>query len=69
MIGIEYEGWAHTEPGRVLRDIGRHTRLVDRGWAIYRYTKLDVYGKRDRIDAELTRARRTRLRSAGFCAP
>ena len=69
MIGIEYEGGVHTEPGRVLRDIGRHTRLVDRGWAIYRYTKLDVYGKRDRIVAELTRARRTRLRSAGFRAP
>jgi len=27
-----------------------------------------VYGERDRIVAELTRARRTRLRSAGFCA-
>jgi hypothetical protein len=46
MIGIEYEGGVHTEPGRVLRDIGRHTRLVDRGWAIYRYTKLDVYAER-----------------------
>jgi len=69
MIGIEYEGGVHTEPGRVLRDIGRHTRLVDRGWAIYRYTKLDVHGERDRIVAELTRARRTRLRSAGVRPP
>jgi len=34
-------------PGRVLCDIGSYTRLVDRGWAIYRYTKLDVHGERD----------------------
>ena len=34
MIGIEYEGGVHTEPGRVLRDIGRHTRLVDRDHAV-----------------------------------
>lgn len=60
MIGIEYEGGMHTEPRRVLRDVGRYTRLVDRGWAIYRYTKLDVYGGRARIVAELTRARRAR---------
>jgi len=31
----------------VLCDIGSYTRLVDRGWAIYRYTKLDVHGERD----------------------
>ena len=69
MIGIEYEGGVHTESGRVLRDIGRHTRLVDRGWAIYRYTKLDMYAERDRIVAELTRARRARSPSTGFRAP
>jgi hypothetical protein len=58
MIGIEYEGEPHTEPDRVLRDIARHTRLVDLGWRIYRYTKHEVYGDRARIVAELTRARR-----------
>jgi hypothetical protein len=57
-IGIEYEGEPHTERARVLRDIARHTRLVDLGWRIYRYTKLDVYGEPGRIVAELTRARR-----------
>ena len=57
MIGIEYEGAPHTEPGRVLRDIARHTRLVDLGWRIYRYTKRELYGERARIIAELTRAR------------
>ena len=56
-IGIEYEGELHTEPGRVLRDIARHTRLVDLGWQVYRYTKREVYGDRARIVAELTRAR------------
>ncbi len=56
-IGIEYEGGLHTEPGRVLRDIARHTRLVDLGWQVYRYTKREVYGDRARIVAELSRAR------------
>jgi hypothetical protein len=56
-IGIEYEGAPHTEPGRVLRDIARTTRLVDLGWRTYRYTKQDMYGNRARIVAELVRAR------------
>ncbi len=60
MIGIEYEGDEHTQPGRVLRDVARYTRLVDRGWRIYRYTKLEVYGEPERIVAELTRARKQR---------
>jgi hypothetical protein len=57
MIGIEYEGEPHTDPQRVLRDIARHTRLVDLGWQVYRYTKHEVYRDRTRIVAELTRAR------------
>jgi hypothetical protein len=35
-------GDEHTRPERVLRDVGRYTRLVDRGWRIYRYTKRGV---------------------------
>ena len=72
MIGIEYEGEPHTEPGRVLRDVGRYIRLVDRGWRIYRYTKLDVYGQPERIIDELTRARSARsehLRDPGRAKP
>lgn len=57
MIGVEYEGEPHTEPARVLRDIARSTRLVDLGWRVYRYTKLDVYREPRRIVAELSRAR------------
>ena len=57
MIGIEYDGAPHTEPARVLRDIVRSTRLVDLGWRVYRYTKLDVRREPGRIVAELTRAR------------
>lgn len=57
-IGIEYEGEAHVAPERVVRDIGRYTRLVDRGWRIYRYTKTEVYGEPELIVAELTRALR-----------
>lgn len=56
-IGIEFEGAEHTRPERVLRDAGRYTRLVDRGWRIYRYTKYEVYGERARIVAEVSRAR------------
>jgi very-short-patch-repair endonuclease len=56
-IGIEYDGEPHTEPARVLRDIERTTRLVDLGWRLYRYTKLDMSRNPARIIAELTRAR------------
>ncbi len=62
MIGVEYEGDVHTAPDRVLRDVGRYTRLVDKGWRIYRYTKLDVHGEPQRIIAELARARARRAR-------
>ncbi|MHA6629891.1 endonuclease domain-containing protein [Pseudonocardia sichuanensis] len=56
LIGIEYEGADHTDPDRVLRDVGRYTRLVAAGWRIYRYTKFEIYRERDRIVAEITRA-------------
>jgi hypothetical protein len=56
LIGIEFEGGGHTDPVEVLRDAGRYTRLVDRGWRIYRYTKYDVYNTLERIVSELTRA-------------
>lgn len=56
MIGIEYEGEGHATTEAVLRDVGRYTRLVDKGWRIYRYTKYEIYGEADRIVAELTRA-------------
>jgi hypothetical protein len=60
MIGIEYEGQDHhTEPDQVLRNAGRYTGLVDRGWRIYRYTKFEVLGRQDLIIAQLTRARGT----------
>jgi very-short-patch-repair endonuclease len=55
-IGVEFEGGGHTTPVEVLRDAGRYTRLVDRGWRIYRYTKYDVYGDPGRVVAELARA-------------
>jgi hypothetical protein len=62
MIGIEYEGEAsHTEPNQVLRDIGRHTGLVDKGWRVYRYTKFEILRRQDLIVAQLTRARERAL--------
>ncbi|MGQ0573533.1 MAG: hypothetical protein ACT4RN_04920 [Pseudonocardia sp.] len=56
MIGIEYEGAGHTDPDAVLRDVGRYTGLVDKGWRIYRYTKHDIVHGADRIVEQLTRA-------------
>jgi hypothetical protein len=62
MIGIEYEGeGSHTEPNQVLRDIGRHTGLVDKGWRIYRYTKFEILRRQNLIVAQLTRARERAL--------
>lgn len=65
-IGIEYDGATHTEPDAVLRDIGRHTALLDRQWRVYRYTKLDIFRRPDRIVDQVRRAleRRDRARSA-----
>jgi hypothetical protein len=56
MIGIEYDGGIHTRADAVLRDIGRHTSLLDQGWRVYRYTKLDVLHRPDRIVTQLRRA-------------
>jgi very-short-patch-repair endonuclease len=65
MIGIEYEGEGHTDPEQVLRDIGRYTALVDKGWRIYRYTKYEILRRPALIVAQLTRARQ-RTRSGGL---
>lgn len=56
MIGIEYEGAHHLTEDGVLRDTGRYTGLVDRGWRIYRYTKREIFGEPETIVAQITRA-------------
>jgi very-short-patch-repair endonuclease len=56
MIGVEYEGEGHIDPDQVLRDIGRYTGLVDKGWRIYRYTKREILRRPGLIVAQLTRA-------------
>lgn len=55
-IAIEYEGADHGRPERVLLDAGRYTRLVDRGWRIYRFTKYQVYFEPEEIVATVRRA-------------
>ena len=55
-VGVEYDGRGHTDPGQVLRDIARHTRLLDLGWRVYRYTAHDVYRRTAQVVAELVRA-------------
>lgn len=57
MIGVEYEGEKHTDPDQVLRDVGRYTGLVDKGWQIYRYTKFEILRRPSLIVEQLTRAR------------
>lgn len=59
-IGIEYDGDEHTRPDQVLRDIGRGTRLLDRDWLIYRYTKNEIRTQGQLIVDEVTRARERR---------
>ncbi len=56
MIGIEYEGAHHLTEDGVLRDTGRYTGLVDRGWRIYRYTKREIFGEPETIVAQISRA-------------
>ncbi|TQM10863.1 DUF559 domain-containing protein [Pseudonocardia kunmingensis] len=56
LIAIEYEGEEHTSRDGVLRDIVRYTRLVARGWRIFRYTKYEIRHEPDRIIADITRA-------------
>jgi hypothetical protein len=55
-LGIEYDGTAHTDPDTVLRDIARHTALLDLGWRVYRYTRDDVLLHPTRIIDQLRRA-------------
>lgn len=55
MIGIEYEGEQHTTPEGVLRDAGRYTRLVARGWRVHRYTKYEIRDEPRRIVDEISR--------------
>ena len=57
LIGIEYEGAHHTEPDQVLRDAGRYTTLVDKGWRMYRYTKFEIRHRPELIVGQLARAR------------
>ncbi|MBA2324325.1 MAG: DUF559 domain-containing protein [Pseudonocardiales bacterium] len=59
-IAIEYEGAAHFEQRRVVRDTRRYTRLVDLGWRVYRYLAADIYRTPDRTVDEIGRALRVR---------
>ncbi len=67
-IGIEYDGEEHTQPDRVLRDIGRATRLLDRDRLVYRYTKHEIREQPELIVAEITRARERRTTALGRTA-
>jgi very-short-patch-repair endonuclease len=56
LVGVEYDGAVHTHPDAVLRDIGRHTALLDQGWQVFRYTKHDVRDRPELIVAQVGRA-------------
>lgn len=55
-VGIEYDGEVHTGPSAVRRDIARHTALLDKGWRVYRYTKVDVFQRPAMIVDQVGRA-------------
>jgi very-short-patch-repair endonuclease len=54
-IGIEYDGEVHTTPDAVRLDIARHTALLDKGWRVYRYTKLDLLCRPEMIIDQVRR--------------
>jgi very-short-patch-repair endonuclease len=68
-IGVEYEGGGHTSPDRGLRDAGRYTALVDKGWRIYRYTKFEVRHRADLVVVQLTRTALTSTSSVAAPSP
>jgi very-short-patch-repair endonuclease len=59
-IAIEYEGEEHFDRERAKRDTRRGTRLVDLGWAVFRYLAADVYSTPERTVREVREALRTR---------
>jgi hypothetical protein len=61
-IGIEYDGELHTAPDAVRLDIARHTALLDKGWRVYRYTKLDVLQRPEMIIEQVRRGLSTAAR-------
>jgi very-short-patch-repair endonuclease len=63
-IGIEYDGEVHTGADAVRRDIARHTALLDKGWRVYRYTKVDVFDRPELIVEQIRRALSTGARTA-----
>jgi hypothetical protein len=58
-IAIEYEGEEHFVRRRVIRDVGRGTRLVALGWRLFRYVSSDVYRTPARTVAQISDALRT----------
>jgi hypothetical protein len=57
-LGIEYDGLTHAEPRRYAADLRRHSRLLDLGWRVYRFTAADVLHRPDRTLALIARALR-----------
>lgn len=55
-LGVEYDGLTHAEPGRYAADLRRHSRLLDLGWRVYRFTAADVLHRPDHTLALITRA-------------
>lgn len=63
-LGVEYDGLTHAEPHRYAADLRRHSRLLDLGWRVYRFTAADVLHRPDRTLALVTRALRAPHRAA-----
>lgn len=43
MLGIEFDGREHLDPGRALRDLAREGYLGRRGWDVLRFPAREVY--------------------------
>jgi len=58
LLGVEYDGLTHAEPGRYAADLRRHARLLELGWRVYRFTAVDVLRRPERTLSMIARALR-----------
>lgn len=52
-LGVEYDGRAHLEPERAMRDLDRQAYLSRAGWDVLRFQAFDVLNRPWRVAAKV----------------